>query len=131
MLPPGGDPGSQIKAIKETLRAVPNKGLGYGLLKYLARVPELQESDDVAVSFNYLGQFDQVTENGPLQFSYENSGTPIGARNRRAHLLDINAMVVGGRPEGRGVVAAANYVARRFGVHSAMPTAHRSSLVCG
>ena len=31
-------------------------------------------------------------------------------------------LIVGGTPEGRGVVAAANYVVRRFGVHSAMPT---------
>lgn len=39
----------------------------------------------------------------------------------RPELAD-RPVIVGGRPEGRGVVSAANYIARRFGVHSAMPT---------
>ena len=40
----------------------------------------------------------------------------------RPELAD-RPVIVGGRAEGRGVVSAANYIARRYGVHSAMPTA--------
>jgi DNA polymerase-4 len=37
--------------------------------------------------------------------------------------LKTQPLVVGGDPQGRGVVATANYVARRFGIHSAMSAA--------
>ena len=33
-------------------------------------------------------------------------------------------LAVGGNPSGRGVVATCNYIARSFGVHSAMPSSH-------
>ena len=37
-------------------------------------------------------------------------------------------VIVGGSPEGRGVVSAASYEAREFGVHSAMPAAQAARL---
>lgn len=37
-------------------------------------------------------------------------------------------VIVGGKPEGRGVVAACSYEARQFGVHSAMPSAQAAKL---
>src|SRR4051794_31546779 len=40
----------------------------------------------------------------------------------RPELRDV-PLVVGGDPHGRGVVATANYHARRFGIHSAMSCA--------
>ncbi|WP_163336577.1 DNA polymerase IV [Desulfopila sp. IMCC35008] len=38
-------------------------------------------------------------------------------------------VIVGGRPQGRGVVAACSYEARSFGVHSAMPC-YRAAKIC-
>src|SRR6476469_9891882 len=42
---------------------------------------------------------------------------------QRDPTLRDRPFAVGGRPERRGVVASASYMARKFGVHSAMPMA--------
>jgi len=42
--------------------------------------------------------------------------------------LRAKAVIVGGAPDSRGVVATASYEARKFGVHSAMPSAQAKRL---
>ncbi|MBN0217527.1 hypothetical protein JTL39_35070, partial [Pseudomonas aeruginosa] len=61
-LTPAQSLGESIKAIKEQLRALPHKGLGYGVLRYLAD-PAVRHAmaalPTAPITFNYLGQFDQ------------------------------------------------------------------------
>src|ERR1019366_7742580 len=57
-----------IKTVKEHLRTLPNHGIGYGLLRYLAPAAvqaELAALPTPMLSFNYLGQFQQVLSEEP------------------------------------------------------------------
>ncbi|MDQ0653232.1 non-ribosomal peptide synthetase [Pseudomonas cedrina] len=61
-LTPQATQGDSIKAIKEQLRGVPHKGLGYGVLRYLADdacKQSMAALPSAPITFNYLGQFDQ------------------------------------------------------------------------
>ncbi len=51
--------GDLIKAVKEQLGAIPDKGIGYGLLRYVNPVTqaELAEHTEGQITFNYLGGF--------------------------------------------------------------------------
>ena len=94
-------PGEALKAIKEQLRAVPNRGIGYGVLRYLSgttTAEALAALPHAEVSFNYLGQFDQtLDESSPFEPAPESSGHGHSLRGTRPHLLEINGSVSGGR----------------------------------
>src|SRR5436190_2803876 len=59
----GDDPRSMLLSVKAELRRLPNRGMGYGLLRYLSEesdvVEKLRSLPPAEISFNYLGQFDQ------------------------------------------------------------------------
>ncbi|APE36327.1 non-ribosomal peptide synthetase [Nocardia mangyaensis] len=83
--------GSAIKATKEQLRAVPDRGVGYGLLRYLNSdtAAALADAPIPQLSFNYLGR--AVTGEGPWlprRFAATNNDdAPLAAT------VDINAVL--------------------------------------
>jgi non-ribosomal peptide synthase protein (TIGR01720 family) len=97
-LPEAGGPGEALRAVKEQLRAVPSKGMGYGLLRHLGVDTTLASFPGAELSFNYLGQLDgALAGNGLLSLAPESAGPQRGPRTRRPYLLDVMGAVVGGQ----------------------------------
>jgi amino acid adenylation domain-containing protein/non-ribosomal peptide synthase protein (TIGR01720 family) len=95
------DPGARIARVKEQLRSIPGRGLGFGVLRYLAGddwatlLGKLQESD---VVFNYLGELDQITQDSSLfHFADVPAANWRDPGSLRRHLLEISAFVQDGR----------------------------------
>jgi non-ribosomal peptide synthase protein (TIGR01720 family) len=89
------DPDYALKSIKEQLRRVPQKGLGFGLLRYLhpewktefSRSPGLKPM----ISFNYLGQFDSLfSQQGTFSLAPEQTGPARSPKSHRPHLISLN-----------------------------------------
>ena len=77
--------GRALKTIKEQLRAVPGKGLGYGLLRYLndETAAELAGAPAPQLGFNYLGRFAAGADGAdwaPANLTERRSGSQDDAR---------------------------------------------------
>ncbi|RKI08338.1 amino acid adenylation domain-containing protein, partial [Corallococcus praedator] len=102
-VPEAGTPGDALRAVRDTLRQVPGKGVGYGLLRYQGPesvVAKLKQTPKAQVAFNYLGQFDALaTGAGGFTLAKESSGPVMGEGGQRGHVLEVNGLVVGGQLE--------------------------------
>lgn len=97
-LPEREDIGDCLKSVKEQLRAVPGRGIAYGAVRYAGNAVALAGTPQPAMSFNYLGQFDQVMSAGALfDLAAEHPGPMHAAHERRSNALDIVAFVREGR----------------------------------
>ena len=91
-----------LRHVKEQLRAVPMRGLGYGIARYLGRdagiTAALERQPPAPVRFNYLGQVDRVLADDtgwkPVLDFQSPEHSP---RARRGHLFEIDGMVFDGR----------------------------------
>ncbi|MFK4071671.1 non-ribosomal peptide synthase/polyketide synthase [Streptomyces sp. NPDC029674] len=90
--------GDVLKRAKEQLRAVPDQGIGHGLLRYLNpdTAPELAALPTPQIGFNYLGRFDAPGRTAdwglaPEAADGEGAGLPPGAMPLRT-ALTVNAV---------------------------------------
>ncbi|MGH1392472.1 MAG: amino acid adenylation domain-containing protein [Trichormus sp.] len=98
---PSADLGISLKAVKEQLRQIPDRGISYGLLRYLAS-PTIRDTIKAIalpqVRFNYLGQSDQIfSENSLFTPASESIGHSRSPRGKRNTLIEINSIVTGGK----------------------------------
>jgi amino acid adenylation domain-containing protein/non-ribosomal peptide synthase protein (TIGR01720 family) len=94
------DTGATVRAVKEHLRAIPDNGLGFGVLRHLAEDAEIVAAESgrpVEVVFNYLGQFDTLlSTDSAFALADEPTGALHSPARPRAHRLGFNGMVRGG-----------------------------------
>ncbi|HSF38614.1 MAG TPA: amino acid adenylation domain-containing protein [Thermoanaerobaculia bacterium] len=100
-------PGDALVSAKERLRAVPERGIGYGLLRHLKNESEggdgeaarlLKAAPSAEIKFNYLGQVDATSDALSLfRASSASAGPTRSPRAHRAYLFEIGGIVVDGR----------------------------------
>lgn len=91
------DLGLAIQIVKKTLAAIPERGIGYEVLKYLTESPvadHLKKARFPELRFNYLGQWDNsLQRDGLFSFAKESSGSNTGSQNPHNYILDINSQI--------------------------------------
>ncbi len=92
----GGALGRALKSIKEQLRALPDHGLGYGVLRYLNPQTAAQLAGFAApqIGFNYLGRFAAA---GAADWAVAGETVRLGAGDPAmplAHALEVNALTL-------------------------------------
>ncbi|MGV2417436.1 MAG UNVERIFIED_CONTAM: amino acid adenylation domain-containing protein, partial [Paenibacillus polymyxa] len=92
--------GQRVKNVKEGLRRLPHKGIGYGILRYFAdRAEEATFVAEPEISFNYLGQFDQDLKQNAFRMSPYSVGASMSDTLTKRYALDINGMITDGALE--------------------------------
>ncbi|MBH2032871.1 MAG: non-ribosomal peptide synthase/polyketide synthase [Pseudomonadales bacterium] len=99
-LTPTTDLAGSIKAIKQQLREIPGKGMGFGLLRYMGDAESqaaLAALPQARVTFNYLGQFDQsFAEDALFTPARESSGAAQSSQAPLPNWLSVDGQVYGG-----------------------------------
>ncbi|MER7668257.1 amino acid adenylation domain-containing protein [Kitasatospora sp. NPDC096128] len=109
--------GRLLKQVKENVRAVPDGGLGYGMLRHLnaETAPVLAASPKAEVGFNYLGRFSSRPDSDPQP--WQMTGTVGGAAEQDAplrHAVEVDAVLLDS-PDGPELRLTVTWAGRLLG----------------
>jgi len=101
---PGEAPLTRLRSVSDQLKKVPDRGISYGILRYGDASPDLAAQlaavPPAQISFNYLGQLDQVISLPPLLgWASEACGHTQCPQAVLQHVIELNAFVVASRFE--------------------------------
>ncbi|MFG2290982.1 amino acid adenylation domain-containing protein [Streptomyces sp. NPDC048595] len=101
----GASCGTALKRVKESLRGLPDHGIGYGLLRHLnpQTATVLARGTTPPVGFNYLGRFTTGTD-GDWSMQAGSSGLTAAPETPLRHAVEVVSMTED-RPEGPVLVA--------------------------
>ncbi|MEM7714718.1 MAG: condensation domain-containing protein, partial [Cyanobacteria bacterium P01_A01_bin.68] len=89
-----------LKTIKEQLRQIPNRGIDYGILRFLGNQEMQTQLSKITpqIRFNYLGQVDGVfAESAFVKPAKESTGAVRSRSGNRDILLEINSIISAGQ----------------------------------
>lgn len=81
-------PTQSLKQVKEMVRSIPNKGIGYLIAKYLRKSKDMDFERRPQICFNYLGQFDEDLKN--VHFSISNESVLGNESDARIRVHDFH-----------------------------------------
>ena len=93
---PERDLGYRIKHVKESLRNVPHRGQGYGLLRYGLGAAGAAPSPEPEISFNFLGELDSGLGEHDLRLVPRSLGEDVSPQSEREFSLQLAGSVLGG-----------------------------------
>lgn len=86
-----------IVSVKEQIRTIPNNGIGYNILKYMptgSNNEKYRNKLKPEISFNFLGQIDNIKLDGGFELSTKLYGDALGRENELNFAIDINGMIL-------------------------------------
>lgn len=87
-----------VRKVNDTLKNIPNKGVGYSILRYLTPMDEKDKENFgliPEVCFNYLGEFDQDIDNELFGISKLYPGRAVDPESFADYVFDINSLIIG------------------------------------